>query len=149
MAAPLACRAVSGGTASMQRWRWMGGVEDGWWRWRGGHSSDDTNTDRQREGGVEKYSLPFSPASAPRIFPARTRRCSGARRGTSWCPPFYPGAPTRSCGGQADVSGGTVRARDDPHPAVSMATSTGWDVFLLSPPPLSWKSWRLQACLFL
>lgn len=69
----------------------------------GGGSLHYVHIERKRERGRERETnrqaacIPFSPASAPTISPARTQRCSWARRDTSWCLPFYPGAPTHSC----------------------------------------------------
>lgn len=81
---------------------------------------------RDRERGNQAANIPFSPASAPTISPARTRRCSWARRGTSWCLPFYPGAPTRSCGEAGVREGwGVGWKRANPYQVVSMATSRG------------------------
>lgn len=75
------------------------GAEGGW---RTGqitqHAHRQKVRERERERNRQAVSIPSSPASAPTISPARTRRCSWALRGTSWCLPFYPGAPTRSCG---------------------------------------------------
>ena len=94
-----------------------------------GDSSHSMNTDRQtekREGSRLAAGVPFSPASAPTISPARTQRCSWARRGTSWCLPFYLGAPTRSCGEAGVREGwGVGSERANPYQVVSMATSIG------------------------
>lgn len=80
------------------------------------NSSHDMKTQRQREEGKERgrgrnrqeASIPFSPASAPMISLARTQRCSWARRGTSWCLPFYLGAPTHSCEERRELGKGGV-----------------------------------------
>lgn len=98
-----------------------------------GDSSHDMHTERgtERERENDKAnrqaaSIPFSPASAPTISLARTQRCSWARRGTSWCLPSYPGAPTRSCGEAGVREGwGVGWKRANPYQVVSMATSLG------------------------
>lgn len=86
-----------------------------------------TQKEREREREEERETgVPFSPASAPTISPARTRRCSWARRGTSWYLPFYLGAPTRFCGEVGVRKGwGVEWRRANPYQVVSMATSIG------------------------
>ncbi len=98
----------------------------GWWVEKGTAHTTCTKTEgetareRDRKGAV----IPFSPASAPTISPARTQRCSWARRDTSWCLPFYPGAPTHSCGEVGVKEGwGVGWKRANPYQVVSMATS--------------------------
>lgn len=98
--------------------------------WSGGQRTRHAH--RQREGEREKQanrqaaSIPFSPASALTISPARIQRCSWAQRGTSWCLPFYPGAPTHSCGKAGVREGwGVGWERANPYQVVSMATSVG------------------------
>lgn len=72
-----------------------------WRMGRGGSSHDmhaDRNRERKREDEKDKrVSVPSVPAWALTISPARTQRCSWVPRGTSWCLPSYPGAPTRFC----------------------------------------------------
>lgn len=81
---------------------------------------------RERQTNRQAASIPFSPASGQMISQAHTQRCSSAQRGTSWCLPFYPGAPTRSCGEAGVREGWDVGwKRANPYQVVTMATSLG------------------------
>lgn len=79
---------------------------------------------RQKQTHTQAAHIPFSPASALMISPARTQRCSWARHGTSWCLPSYLGAPTHSCGDAGGREGRGERwERTNPHQVVSIATN--------------------------
>lgn len=81
-----------------------GGAEQCVWRMGMGKGAAHTTCnavggEKERPDEKDKRaSIPSSPAWALTISPARTQRCSWAPRGTSWCLPSYPGAPTRFCG---------------------------------------------------
>lgn len=129
-----AVRAVS--EAATRELRYRGGEWGcAWWvesgEWGTAYTTctqkgKDRGREKEREADRQAASIPFYPASAPTICPARTQRCSWARRGTSWCLPFYPGAPTRSCGEAGVREGwGVGWKRANPYQVVSMATSIG------------------------